>query len=249
MMKRLTKMTTLLAFLMAIISCSDKESGEEGSVYSVVRLIKPIQVDGNWDKPEWQGVKPLEITNYMGTVPGFKPEAQVKMMYDNENVYVIFQVKDRYVRCLTTTINGPVFKDSAVEFFFAPDSSMPDRYFNLETNCGGTALMEYHTIPRSDSRGLDIEDIEKVEIAHSLPQFIDPQISEPVTWTMEYRLPLSMLEEYAGITRPATGVEWRANFYKIAENSSNPHYITWSLVENPKPNFHLPQFFGRLIFK
>jgi hypothetical protein len=109
--------------------------------------------------------------------------------------------------------------------------------------------MQYHTVARTNSRGLEIEDIQKVEIAHSLPQIIDPEISEPVTWYMEYRIPLAMLEKYAGITRPAPGVEWKANFYKIAENNSNPHYITWAVVDNPKPNFHLPRFFGTLRFR
>ena len=58
-----------------------------------------------------------------------------------------------------------------------------------------------------------------------------------------------MLEKYSVITHPARGVEWKANFYKIAENSSNPHYITWSEVGIDHPDFHRPEFFGKLIFE
>ena len=29
----------------------------------------------------------------------------------------------------------------------------------------------------------------------------------------------------------------------------NSHYMTWSFVDNIKPQFHLPQFFGTLRFK
>lgn len=248
-MRSITKMIILIVFTMSVFSCAGDEEKNEGSVYEVVRLSQPLSVDADWNKSVWQNVKAINITNYMGDVPGFRPHTSVKMAYDNDNIYLIFQVKDQYVRCLTNVINGPVFKDSAVEFFFAPDSALPERYFNLETNCGGTPLMQYHTVARTDSRGLDVEDIEKVEIAHTLPQIIDPEISEPVTWYMEYRIPLDMLEKYAGVTRPAEGVEWKANFYKIAENNSNPHYITWAVVDNPKPNFHLPRFFGTLRFR
>jgi hypothetical protein len=222
---------------------------KQESVYSVARLKEPIIIDANWDKAQWKNVVPLDITNYMGKVPAFKPVAQAKMMYDDEYLYVIFHVKDCFVRCLTKEINGPVWEDGAVEFFFAPDVNKPLLYFNLETNCGGTALMHYNLVPRKESKMLTTDDIKEVEMAHTLPQIIDPELKEPVTWTLEYKIPISMLEKYAPVTHPKKGVAWKANFYKIAENSSNPHYITWSLVENEVPDFHKPEFFGKIIFE
>ena len=48
---------------------------------------------------------------------------------------------------------------------------------------------------------------------------------------------------------PKKGVAWKAIFYKVAENSSNPHYITWSVIENDQSDFHKPEFFGKLIFE
>jgi hypothetical protein len=170
-------------------------------------------------------------------------------MYDDNNLYLIFQVKDRFVRCITTEYNGPVWEDSCVEFFFAPDSDQPLRYFNLEINCGGTPLMRYTIIPRKKFTTLSAADIKMIEIAHSLPRIVDPEIREPVIWSIEYRIPITMLEKYSRVTYPEPGTVWRANFYKISENSSNPHYITWSLVDVIAPDFHLPQFFGLLNFQ
>ena len=109
--------------------------------------------------------------------------------------------------------------------------------------------MYYNLVPRKESKKLDVDDIKKVEIFSSLPKTIDPEINEPVTWTIEYKIPIAMLEKYATVTHPSKGVEWKANFYKIAENSTNPHYITWSVIELEKPNFHAPQFFGKLVFE
>lgn len=240
---------TLILSVFLLTSFSIKTKAQYGSAYNVVMARKPVKIDADWDKAVWKKVKPATISNYMGAIPEFKPEAEVKMMYDKENIYLIFRVKDRYVRCITNTINGPVWQDSAVEFFFSPDTTLPLLYFNLETNCGGTALLHYNVIPRRESKRLTEDEIKQIEIAHSLPEIIDPEIKEPLTWTLEYKIPLSLLEKYSKVTRPAKGVEWRANFYKIAENSSNPHYITWSEIDNPKPNFHLPKFFGKLIFK
>jgi hypothetical protein len=165
------------------------------------------------------------------------------MAYDTSNLYVIFLVHDRYVRCLTTQVNGPVWQDAAVEFLFATDTARPDRYFNLEINCGGTPLLGY-----ADAR-LTMADIRSIEIAHSMPAVVDPEVAGPVDWTIEYRIPLARLAKYGNMTWPAPGVTWRGNFCKIAENNSNPHHMTWSPIADPKPTFHMPQYFGRLAFE
>lgn len=248
-MKTLVTTISIIVLFIAIYSFSTETQMKKESVYKVTRLKQPMKIDGKWDKPQWKNIPVIDIINYMGTIPKFHPDVKAKMMYDERNIYVIFHVQDQFVRCLTKEYNGPVWEDSACEFFFSPDSGFSDHYFNLEMNCGGTPLMHYNMVPRKESRQLDPEDIKKIEIAHTLPQIIDPEMSNPVTWTLEYRIPVAMLEKYGGVTHPKKGVEWRANFYKIAENNSNPHYITWSFIDNPKPDFHKPQFFGKLKFE
>lgn len=221
-------------------------SNPKDSVYKVYKTDKEIPVNGKWDKPAWEKIKAVEINNFIRDRPEFFPHTQAKMMYDDENLYVIFKVNDRYVRSITTTLNGPVWEDAAVEFFFSPDSSKPANYFNLEVNCGGTALLEYSATPRANAT---TEDIKEILMAHSLPKIVDPEITQPVTWTLEYKIPLKILEKYSNITRPKQGVKWRANFYKIVENNSNPHHLTWSPIGDPKPHFHMPKFFGILEFQ
>ncbi|MFA5695554.1 MAG: carbohydrate-binding family 9-like protein, partial [Proteiniphilum sp.] len=38
----------------------------------------------------------------------------------------------------------------------------------------------------------------------------------------------------------------RANFYKCGDETAEPHYISWSPIDLPAPDFHAPQFFGLL---
>jgi len=217
-------------------------------VYEVLKMSGPVKVDGNWAGDKWKKIRALNITNYMGSVPAFKPSVQAKMAYDKENLFIIFRVKDQFVRCITKDINGPVWEDSCVEFFFSPDDNFPERYFNLEINCGGTPLMHYNRVPKKEITELAAEDIKMIQIAHTMPQIINPEIKLPVEWTIEYKIPLTMLEKYSRVVRPRSGINWRGNFYKIAENNSNPHYLTWAVVKNDIPDFHLPQFFGILKF-
>lgn len=240
----------LIQILFITMSCSNQteESSLDFPTYQVKRLSGDMTLDADWDKAAWKQAESLKITNYLGEMPGFRPVAEAKVLYDDLNLYVIFRVQDRFVRSITTDINGPVWKDSCVEFFFAPNSSLPLQYFNLETNCGGTPLMSFRENPEADLARLPDEEIQMIEMAHSLPAVVDPELTEPTTWTLEYRMPLEVISKYSSVTKPAPGVKWKANFFKIAEINSNPHYITWSEVKNKEVNFHQPQFFGQLEF-
>ena len=220
----------------------DTAKSDPFPVYVVKRLEGSIAIDGDWNKKAWKKVKSVRITHDIINIPTFHPETEVKMCYDTGSLYVIFLVHDRYVRSLTTQLGGPVWKDAAVEFFFCTDTTRPDRYFNLEINCGGTPLLGCNSV-RPDSN-----DIRLIEIAHSMPQVVDPEVAGPIDWTVECRIPLAMLAKYAGMTTPAKGVSWKANFCKIAENNSNPHHMTWSPIGDPHPNFHMPAYFGRIQF-
>ena len=247
-MKKLSGILLSALFLITICSFSPKEKVKNtDAAYSVKKLKRPMKIDGDWNKPQWKKAKEIPITNYMGAIPSFRPVAKAKMMYDDENVYLIFRVEDRYVRIQMQNFNSGVSGDACVEFFFSPDSSLPLHYFNLEINAGGTALMGYHYGEKRTM--LTTEDFEKVEIAHSLPKKLDQEITEPITWTIECKLPLTILRKFSNVTDPKPGVTWKANFFKTSSRSSNPHYITWSFVDNIKPQFHLPQFFGTVKFK
>jgi hypothetical protein len=216
--------------------------------YKIQRLTGTLNIDANWEKSQWARIPSLVIANYMGEKPGFLPITEAKVQYDDENIYVIFQVQDRYVRAVETEIHGKVWEDACVEFFFAPERSEPLHYFNVEVNCGGTALISFNRVPGVDYTTLALRDMQQIEIAHTLPKIVNPEIAEPVVWTLEYRLPPDVLEKYTGFTHPKPGVIWRGNFQKCAETNSHPHWLTWARIEHPIPKFHMPQFFGKLEF-
>lgn len=217
--------------------------------YTVKRCSGPIAIDADWDKPLWQGVESLEISlPHWPSQSEHLPRTEAKLQYDPENLYVIFRVQDRYVRAVATEIHGEVWKDSCVEFFFAPYAGDGDSYLNLEVNCCGVPLMQHHDGPRTGTRPVDVERCRKIEIAASMQGPVETEITEPITWTVEYRLPYEILTPYPEFVKPAPGVCWRANFYKCADDSSHPHWMTWSPIQRQQPDFHRPEWFGLLKF-
>jgi hypothetical protein len=180
------KMKSIILLLITMIFLFLSVTSQKiNSNYSVKRLKKPMKIDGNWNKAQWRPVKAIELTNFMGQIPPFRPIVHAKMVYDENNLYVIFRVNDRYVRSVIEEYNGPVSTEACVEFFFSPDTSLPERYFNLEINAGGTPLMACHTFHQKEYQQFSVEDLKKIEIAHSLPKKVDPEMVTPIFWTVE----------------------------------------------------------------
>jgi hypothetical protein len=217
--------------------------------YPVPELPKPIVIDGNWNKPAYEKTKPLAINQPMGEDPDHRPHVLAKLAWDDNALYIIFRVADRYVRAVAKNYQDPVCLDSCVEFFFTPGPNLGFSYFNMEINCGGAMLFWWHPEGRK-AIPVAAKDGEKVLVAHSLAKIVDPEIKKPTTWTLEYRLPFAVVRKYCpDASRPAPGVIWKANFYKCADATSHPHWLTWSFVDHPKPLFHLPRCFGTLEFE
>ena len=217
--------------------------------YHIKQLSKPVTINADYKKEIWQSVKPLKLIHYMGSKPVFMPSVEAKLAYDKENLYVIWLVDDKYVRCVENRYQGNAWEDSCVEFFFTPGKDISTGYFNLETNCGGNFVFRYQKAHDVDIQYIPPKDGLQIEVAHSLPEVISPEIAEPVRWTLEYRIPLKILTNYCKVTPPAPGTVWRVNFYKCADKSTHPHWLTWAKVDYPKPMFHIPESFGYLVFE
>jgi hypothetical protein len=214
----------------------------------VKRLPAPFTVDTNWSNPAWQEIPAVLIGNYVGEKPDHLPKTEVKVAHEETAICLMFRVEDRYIRAVAEEHQDSVCGDSCVEFFFTPGPDISKGYFNLEMNCGGTILFHFNSAPRA---GIEIseDDCERIVKTHSLPRIVDPEIKESLTWSVAFSIPLDLLSKYSPVDRPKRGGLWRANFYKCADHTSHPHWLTWSPVDYPKPNFHLPKSFGFLEFE
>ncbi len=215
----------------------------------VTKLDTPPKGEADWNASPWQGIPVKLLQNHMGTKPDHFPKTEVKIGYDATAVYVMFRVEDRYVRAVTPEHQGNVCTDSCVEFFFSPGTDISKGYFNLEINCGGTLLFHFQKVPRKDRVLISQDECKRIYCSHSMPRIVDPEIVDPVTWTVAYAIPIALLKNYCEVVEPKPNAEWLANFYKCADNTSHPHWLTWAPVEGPKPDFHRPQFFGKLSFE
>ena len=218
-------------------------------LYTVKKATDSFDVAGQWDGEGWAIAETLELKQYMGNKPGHFPRTQAKVLYDAENIYVFFRVEDRYVRAVAENFYDRVCEDSCVEFFFTPGDDISKGYFNLEANCGGVIFFCHQTAREENSQRVASQDCQTIKLWTSMPKIVEPEIKEPTLWMVQYVVPYEILKKYGDVNIPAEGVKWRANFYKCANATSHPHWLTWAKVDKPEPNFHLPEYFGTLVFE
>ena len=198
--------------------------------------------------PVWSDLPKVEIKEFLPQSSPHRPRTIGCLAHDERNLYGRFEVEDRYVRSVRTEYGSEVWKDSCVEFFVEPK---PGRgYFNFEFNCGGAFLVNHILDPARTPAGFKQftrvpESLAKqISVRPSLPAVVEPELIEPTNWSLEFQIPLGLLENYVGPLGTVSGQTWRGNFFKCAEENSHPHWAAWSPVS--EFNFHLPQCFGTL---
>ena len=209
---------------------------------------QPVPTD-DWFSPRWSSAINIDRFRRESSAP--RPQPAVKLCWDGHGLGGIFQVRDRYVRCVHTNFQAPVYKDSCVEVFLAPKAGYG--YFNFEFNAGGALLASYVTDPTRLPDGglrecvpLNNDQCAQVTVTATLPAVIEPEIDEPVEWQLGFFIPFVLLAEFVDPLAPRCGDRWRGNFYKCADESSHPHWAAWAPV--PELNFHRPDCFGELRF-
>ena len=168
--------------------------------YTIHKTHISPELTGQWNGTVWKQAETLKIESYHPKGSDHKPKVEARLLYDSTAIYVHFKVIDNYVRSVTTKPQGMVSTDSCVEFFFKP--GITSGYLNIEANCGGTFLSYYIEDHRRVPGGfekftpVDLKWLAQIRCYHSLPQVVDPEITAPCEWQLEYSLPISLIEAY-----------------------------------------------------
>lgn len=169
----------------------------------------------------------------------YKPRIRFAMAYDAQRIYLKYYVEENFIKAANGQINAPVYQDTCVEFFVLFDDT---GYYNLEFNCTGTALVGFGKA-REGRRLLPEEIIRKIRYL----AVIRNQDVNTVHWELTLAIPLEVFIHHGPIS--LRGKKVRGNFYKCGDRLPEPHYLAWSNIQSPEPDFHRPEFFGTLVFE
>jgi hypothetical protein len=172
-----------------------------------------------------------------------EPEIEFNIGYNEKEIFLKYYVKEDCVKSGKTLSNQKVFEDSCVEFFVSPGDD--GVYYNFEFNCIGTCLLGVGA--GRGNRILAGEDIiSKIRRLPSMGTLPFKEKKGEYFWTLTVAVPLEVFFHHE--IKDLKNKSFKANFYKCGDKLSTPHYITWNPVQTEKPDFHQPEFFGKIRF-
>ncbi|MBQ9185901.1 MAG: hypothetical protein IJ151_08550 [Bacteroidales bacterium] len=182
----------------------------------------------------------IGCVNWSESFP-YRPDCNLTAAHDGKSLALLFHVRGLDLRGMETEDNGRMWEDSCVEFFVQDPAG--DKYYNFELTCTGRLLAamgpDRHDRARRDSSVLG-----RIRRYTSVEQESPFQIDGGIhSWTAGMLIPLDVFGADGGVKT------LRGNFYKCGDKTAHMHFVSWSPIELPKPDFHRPDFFGNIVLK
>ena len=184
----------------------------------------------------------------------FRPVTLAAASYDKEGVNVYLRSYEQNIRCVEFGRNAPVHNDSCLEFFFAPLWPDVKSYFNFEMNPAGALYTGFsptglraNTAPVADEIPAEYFGL-KTAVIHGTGDGGEGEgyNGSPAYWEAAFYVSYEYIKGFLPQFNPGECKKIAANFYKCGDLTENEHYLAWSEVKTPAPDFHVPEYFGEL---
>lgn len=172
----------------------------------------------------------------------YHPITVFSIAHTEKFLYVNYFVRCNYLRAVNYENNKNVCEDSCVEIFLQVPGS--DEYWNFEFNCIGAVNASHRKERKKPFRLTDAE-IARIKRYASCGTNPFQELEGLFNWSLVIAIPLELM----GINETQSQVELMGNLYKCASATSMPHYVSWAPITTGTPDFHRPEFFGRIILE
>lgn len=217
-------------------------------IYPCEQITEPLTIDGRLNEPAWEKAESTgPFVNWDGTEPA--DETTAKMLWDRENLYLAFGCEDHDLRGHKRHHDDNLWEENEVVEWFIDAAGDGGAYLEFEVNPLNTVvdlLLPGVGVPGPlaarkawDSRGL-----RTAVTLEGTPNDGQPDQG----WTVEAALPLADVID-APHTPPQAGDVWRLNLYRVDQIGEEVQFYAWSPTLTPRPNFHVPERFGKVMFK
>ncbi|HNT35743.1 MAG TPA: carbohydrate-binding family 9-like protein [bacterium] len=214
--------------------------------YECLKTTSPPTIDGQLTDAAWADVP--EIPHFYESCSGkvAKYLTTARLCWDNNNLYIAFRSEDPCIWGTLTKRDSAIFNEEVVEVFLQPDPK-DSIYYEFEVsprNVKFDSLIRSVT-PENRYSGNSKWTCKGLKTAVFVEGTAAEKSESDRFWQVEIAIPFKGLKR----TPPKTEEVWRANLYRIERNDNLTEFQAWSPTLTPRPNFHVPARFGRLIFK
>lgn len=215
---------------------------------AAARATGAIQIDGQLSETDWGSARATSafVDTRSGGAGSFPATARV--LWDDANLYVAFDVTDDYLHNTITARDGHLWEQDAVEIMIDPDGD-GQHYFELQVSPTGN-VFETAYDSRRVPQPIGHDDWDSHMVTRAVARGTPNDAEADTGYIVELSIPWSALTygDMPAAVAPPAGAQWRFNFYVMdTRQDDSQRAVGWS--PTLEGDFHVPARFGRIQFQ
>ncbi|MEX0288312.1 MAG: carbohydrate-binding family 9-like protein [Flavobacteriaceae bacterium] len=188
----------LIALFMVSYTYSVAQDGKrlslgEQKIFKVSRATEPIVIDGKLKENVWNKTEARTLDYfYRVEKADDQQKTTFRMLWDAQNLYVFFEMEDKFITARETKRDGEPYLDDCAEIFLitVPDSLDTHFGYELNLNKASNDFIYFNNFYKGeDAVYRDFNP--KFEVEVSIQGTINDNSDVDQGWTMEMAIPLS----------------------------------------------------------
>ncbi|WP_422349973.1 carbohydrate-binding family 9-like protein [Flagellimonas sp.] len=233
----------LISFILFFpyIGCTLLSAQETPRKYVAYKAAETIKIDGQADEVSWKNAPWSDLFIDIEGVKKPTYDTQVKMLWDETNIYFFAQMKEPHVWGDITEHDAVIFHNNDFEVFIDPEGDVHG-YYELEWNVLNTVWDQYITAPyRAGNETINGWEALGMQSAVAVQGTLNDPSDIDQGWTLEIAIPFKDLRTGYYQDNVPKGKFWRVGFSRVNWD----HNITdgkYSRKKDPKTGKHFPEY-------
>lgn len=222
-------------------------------VFEVSKSDGTITVDGKQNETAW-GKTESRSFDYFYRIekPGDIQKTKLRMLWDEENLYLFFECEDQYITAREINRDGQPYLDDCAEIFLIPVPDSLDMHFGFEINLNKASndFVWLNNFYKGNSGMIKSFDPEfQVEV--SINGTVNDNTDFDNGWMMEMAIPLKLFKGVDTFSTVASGNMWAFLAARQDRNDATGDRRSTSTIfpiYDIEKSVHQPNRFGLLKF-
>ena len=194
----------------AFAQSDEKLSLGEQPIFKVSKTSQPITVDGKMDEAVWKSTEAREFDFfYRVDKPDDQQKTTFRMLWDNDNLYLFYEMEDKFLTVRETKRDGQPYFDDCAEIFFITVPKSLDTHIGYELNINKASndFVYFNDFYQDKSAVLKTFNPEfDVEVTYDGTLNDDTDVDQG--WNMELAIPIANFDGLAKFVPVKTGNRW-----------------------------------------
>lgn len=211
-----------LVLFVVMITLFGLKKGTKNNSFSCLKTNEPVSIDGKMDEAIWGATEVRSLDYFYKHNKKYDaPNSTLRMLWDKDNLYAFFEVKDAYLNAKELKRDGRPYLDDCVELFISPTPNASNVHLGFEINLL-KVINDFVYINKfyEGKRGLVSSFNPNIKMEVFVNGTINNNTDLDKGWNLELSIPLRLFYGLDKFQPIKAGNRW--NFLAVHKDQNNP---------------------------